>query len=114
MARRNNNRILVPGARARLDHFKTEISQEIGAFDRLGAGTTAQATSGQNWNQTLDKYKYEVASELGLLPTIQQVGWADMPTRDLGRIGGKIGGPIGGNMVKRMIEYAERNMPELN
>jgi small acid-soluble spore protein F (minor alpha/beta-type SASP) len=50
-----------------------------------------------------DRLKYEVAEELGLMPEIAQTGWADMPTRQLGRIGGK----IGGNMVKVMIRYAE-------
>lgn len=55
---------------------------------------------------TLDRFKYEVAEELGLTPKIQAQGWADMPTRDLGAIGGR----IGGNMVKVMIRYAEEAM----
>lgn len=50
-----------------------------------------------------DKFKYEIASELGILDEIEQKGWADMPSRQLGRIGGK----IGGNMVKVMIKHAE-------
>lgn len=59
-------------------------------------------------NQVRDRFKYEIAQELGLLDDIQQKGWADMPTRQLGRIGGK----IGGNMVKVMIKYAEENMAQ--
>lgn len=51
----------------------------------------------------LDRFKYEVASELGLLPNIQSVGWADMPSRENGRIGGH----IGGRMVRVMIRRAE-------
>ena len=54
-------------------------------------------------NQVRDRFKYEIAGELGLLDDIEQKGWADMPTRELGRIGGT----IGGNMVKVMIRHAE-------
>jgi len=58
--------------------------------------------------QVRDKFKYEVASELGILGEIEEKGWADMPTRQLGRIGGK----IGGNMVKVMIKYAEQSLQD--
>jgi small acid-soluble spore protein F (minor alpha/beta-type SASP) len=57
-------------------------------------------------NEVRDKFKYEIASDLGLLDEIEQKGWADMPTRQLGRIGGK----IGGNMVKVMIKHAEESL----
>ncbi|MDA8198144.1 MAG: alpha/beta-type small acid-soluble spore protein [Thermaerobacter sp.] len=65
----------------------------------------AQWTSGTTLlpDQVRDRFKYEVAGELGLLDTIETKGWADMPTRDLGRIGGA----IGGNMVKVLIRQAE-------
>ncbi len=53
-----------------------------------------------------DRFKYEIADEIGLLDKIESVGWPDMPTRDCGRIGGK----IGGNMVKVMIRYAEQSI----
>ncbi len=53
-----------------------------------------------------DRFKYEVAEDLGILDDIQQKGWADMPSRQLGRIGGK----IGGNMVKVMIQHAEQSL----
>lgn len=59
-------------------------------------------------NAVRDQLKYEVAADLGLLDDIEQKGWADMPTRQLGRIGGK----IGGNMVKVMIRMAEESMTE--
>jgi len=52
----------------------------------------------------LDQFKYEVAEELGLRDEIQARGWADMPTRACGVIGGH----IGGNMVRVMIRHAER------
>ncbi len=54
-------------------------------------------------NDALDRFKYEVAEELGLTGKIQERGWAEMPTRELGYIGGH----IGGNMVRVMIKYAE-------
>lgn len=53
-----------------------------------------------------DRFKYEVASDLGLADDIEAKGWADMPTRELGRIGGK----IGGNVVKVMVRMAEANL----
>lgn len=50
----------------------------------------------------LDRFKYEVAEELGLRDEIEQRGWENMTTREVGK--------IGGNMVRRMVKYAERNM----
>lgn len=55
-----------------------------------------------------DKFKYEIAEDLGVLDEIETKGWGDMPTRQLGRIGGK----IGGNMVKVMIKHAEQSLSE--
>ena len=48
----------------------------------------------------LDKFKYEVASELGVPLTDGYNG--DLSSRDAGR--------IGGNMVRKLIETAERQM----
>ncbi len=56
--------------------------------------------------QIRDQFKYEIAENLGLTDEILTKGWADMPSRQLGRIGGK----IGGNMVKVMIREAEESM----
>ncbi len=55
-----------------------------------------------------DQFKYEIAESLGLSEEIRDKGWADMPSRQLGRIGGK----IGGNMVKVMIRQAEEAMTD--
>lgn len=55
-------------------------------------------------NEALDRFKYEVARELGLDDDIERKGWANMTTRDVGK--------IGGNMVRRMVEFAERNMAD--
>lgn len=48
----------------------------------------------------LDKFKYEVASEVGV--NLKDGYNGDISARDAGRIGGQ--------MVKKMIEQAERNM----
>ncbi len=52
--------------------------------------------------QVLDRYKYEVASELGLTNQIQTGGWNNLTTREVGQIGGQ--------MVKRMIQDAEQQL----
>ena len=48
----------------------------------------------------LDKFKYEVATEVGV--NLKDGYNGDMSARDAGR--------IGGNMVKKMIQQAENNM----
>jgi len=58
----------------------------------------------------LDRYKYEIAAELGLKDKIDRLGWPNMTTRECGLIGGRMGGQIGGRMVRRMIEYAEQQL----
>lgn len=58
----------------------------------------------------LDQFKYEIAEELGLKEKIDSQGWANMTSRECGRIGGK----IGGNMVKVMIRQAEQMLANNN
>ncbi len=58
----------------------------------------------------LDRMKYEVAAELGLLDKLNAVGWGDMTSRECGSIGGRLGGRLGGQMVKKMIEFAQESM----
>ena len=48
----------------------------------------------------LDKFKYEVASEVGV--TLKDGYNGDLSSRDAGK--------IGGNMVKKMIQQVENNM----
>ena len=48
----------------------------------------------------LEKFKYEVASEVGV--TLKDGNNGDISSRDAGR--------IGGNMVKKMIQQVENNM----
>ncbi|MTI96746.1 MAG: alpha/beta-type small acid-soluble spore protein [Firmicutes bacterium] len=52
--------------------------------------------------QVLDRFKYEVASELGILNQVQTQGWDNMTTREVGKVGGQ--------MVKRMLQEAERRL----
>ena len=48
----------------------------------------------------LDKFKYEVASEVGV--NLKEGYNGDISSRDAGR--------MGGNMVKKMIQQVENNM----
>ena len=50
--------------------------------------------------ESLDKFKYEVASEVGV--TLKDGYNGDLSSKDAGR--------IGGNMVKKMIQQAESQM----
>ena len=52
----------------------------------------------------LNKFKYEVADELGLMNKIKEVDWGNMTTREVGK--------IGGNMVKKMVEMAEEKIQD--
>ena len=50
--------------------------------------------------EALDKFKYEVASEVGV--NLKQGYNGDISAKDAGK--------IGGNMVKKMIQQAENSM----
>ena len=54
--------------------------------------------------EELDKLKMEVAQELHLDDDIEDRGWENMTTSEVGK--------IGGNMVKKMINLAEDQMVE--
>ena len=50
--------------------------------------------------EALNKFKYEVANEVGV--NLKQGYYGDLCSKDAGR--------IGGNMVRKMIQQAENNM----
>jgi len=50
----------------------------------------------------LDQLKYEVADELGLKDDIENRGWENMTTREVGK--------IGGNMVRELVRHAEQDL----
>ncbi len=52
--------------------------------------------------RALDHLKYEVADDLGLKDKIEQQGWGNMTTREVGT--------IGGHMVRRLIKKAEQEL----
>lgn len=56
--------------------------------------------------EALDHLKHEVAQELKLDDDIQERGWENMTTREVGK--------IGGNMVKKMVKAAEQDMSRQN
>lgn len=101
----NQNRLVVPQAASPMDQFKLEIANEIG-LPTFGAPRITQ----ENYHQILERMKYEIAGELGLLPRIQAGYWGDVPARLCGAVGGRMGGKIGGNMVRQMIRFAEQNL----
>lgn len=37
-----------------------------------------------------DKWKYEIAEQLGLLDKVEQMGWGGLTAKETGRIGGMI------------------------
>ncbi len=99
MPRRNQRRLLVPQARQAMNRFKYEVAGELG----MGADPVG-------YQANLDQQKYRAASELGIMPLIQQQGWGYVPSRYCGAVGGRLGGRIGGQMVRRMIALAENNL----
>lgn len=106
----SDDRLLVPGATDALNRLKFEVAGEIAYPD--AAGTHRVNLSQGNYTQQLDSLKYEVAAELGILGEIRERGWADMPSKEMGRIGGRLGGPIGGHMVRRMVALAEQHLAQ--
>lgn len=62
------------------------------------------SSNSREMKQKLSSFKNEVANSMNI--NLQQGYNGDIPARDAGRIGGQ--------MVKRMIEYAERNMNNNN
>lgn len=104
MAVSDNDGILEPKAKKELEKLKLKVADET-----LGRDMDTRITAG-NYEEALDKRKWEAAEELGLKDKIEDVGWENMTTGDVGRIGGKVGGQIGGQMVKELIGMAESQM----
>ncbi len=71
----------------------------------MGTGQKSNSYLVKNAGPALDRFKYEIANELNIdLSKVQGGYWGYMPTRETGA--------IGGNMVRRMIEAAERTLAE--
>jgi len=87
-----------------LEDLKMEVANET-----LGRDLNQQVTA-ENYEALLEKKKQAVTQDLGLDAKVNQVGWENMTTKEVGKIGGRVGGKIGGNMVKKLIEAAETQM----
>ncbi len=98
------NEILEPNAKRGLDKLKLEVANET-----LGRDMDTEI-SADNYEAALDKKKWEAAEELGLKGKIEDEGWENMTTGEVGKIGGKVGGRIGGQMVKELVAMAESQM----
>ena len=81
-----------------LEQLKYEVSKELGYIN----------SGPQEYQQFLNKTKFEVANELGI--PLNQGYNGEIKSRDAGKIGGSIGGKIGGNMVRKMIEFSENHL----
>ncbi|HWR44578.1 small, acid-soluble spore protein, alpha/beta type [Sporomusa sp.] len=87
-----------------LEKLKLDVANET-----LGKEMNT-AINADNYESVLDEKKIEVAEELGLKDKIETVGWGNMTTKEVGKIGGRMGGHIGGQMVKKLVEMAESQM----
>lgn len=104
----NRNRLVVPQSQPALDQFKYEIASELGIPMRAKGATGVSNQT--DYQDTLNNYKWEVAQQLGLADDVRSRGWANMSSRECGRVGGRMGGKIGGQMVRRMIQLAEQQL----
>ena len=100
----NDKELLQPQTKSAMDKLKLKVANET-LSQEVGKSVTEE-----NYQEILDKKKYEVAEDLGLKEKIDQVGWENMTTKEVGQIGGRLGGKIGGNMVKELITMAESQM----
>jgi hypothetical protein len=64
--------------------------------------SSSNEPAAKNASGFLNNFKYEVANELGL---------SNYQTADKGQLTSRENGYVGGYMVKKMIQYAEQNMP---
>lgn len=100
----SDNEILEPKAKRELDKLKMQVADET-----LGRDMDTKVTAA-NYEEVLDARKWEAAEELGMKEKIEDAGWENMTTGDVGKIGGKVGGRIGGQMVKKLVGMAESQM----
>lgn len=100
----NDNPALDPQVKAELKKLKLKVANET-----LGQDRNAPVTA-DNYEAALDQKKWEAAEELGMKDKIENGGWKNMTTGDVGKIGGRVGGQIGGQMVKELISKAESQM----
>lgn len=107
---RRSGQALVPQARGALEQLKFSVISQVGVAKR--PDTAPAAANPMNYNRVLDTFKWQIAEELGLDQKIRSLGWADMPSRDCGSVGGNLGGQIGGQMVRRMIALAEERIAQ--
>lgn len=96
--------LIVPEAKESLESLKLEVANETLGRDM------GQSINKANYEEALDEKKWEVAEDLGLKEKIEDVGWENMTTKEVGKIGGHVGGEIGGQMVKELISKAESQM----
>jgi len=58
----------------------------------------------------VDKFKIEVAKELGLWPKVKQVGWAGLSAAETGQVGGYMTRKLRKKKLKNLNEYQALQM----
>ncbi len=100
----DRNKLLEPKAEEAMERLKLEVADET-----LGRDLNTRITA-ENYEEALEQRKWEAAEELGMKERIEDVGWENMTTGEVGKIGGRVGGKIGGQMVKELVGMAEAQM----
>ncbi len=58
----------------------------------------------------IDKFKIEVAKELGLWPKVKEVGWAGLSAAETGQIGGYMTRKLREKRLNNLMEYQEKRL----
>lgn len=68
-----------------------------------GQSTKNRLVVNSAW-EVMDKFKYDIAKNIGLQAQVQDGYWGEIPSRDCGA--------VGGHMVKQMIRLAEEQLAQ--
>lgn len=98
------NDLLKPESSKAMNNLKLKVANET-----LGREQN-RVIDNTNYEEVLDEKKWEAASDLDLTSKIENEGWGNLTTKEVGKIGGRVGGKIGGNMVKNLVAAAEAQM----
>ena len=79
-----------------------QITNKIITFQEVKIMTNSKSKVVPEAREALDKFKYEVASEVGV--NLKQGYNGDISAKDAGKIGGQ--------MVRKLIQQAENNMKQ--
>lgn len=58
----------------------------------------------------IDKFKIEVAKELGLWPKVKELGWGGLSAAETGQIGGYMTRKLRKKKLNNLLEYQEKRL----